>query len=211
MASKVLVLHSGGMDSTVCLYEAHSRGLEVVSFGVDYDQRHSVEMLYAQKQCENRNIERQIVHVTWSKPHREIPLDRDPAAIRVQQSPAFLPGRNTVFLALATAHAAGIGAEEVVIGINRIDFSGYPDCTEEFLEAYKAGHKLSFPNGPIISAPLLNKTKPEIARLAVSLGIGRYDTWSCYRPQTAFGKVEPCGRCDACTLHDFAWSEITSR
>jgi 7-cyano-7-deazaguanine synthase len=58
-------------------------------------------------------------------------------------------------LALATAHAAGIGAEEVVIGINRIDFSGYPDCTEDFLEAYKAAHKLSFPNGPTISAPLL--------------------------------------------------------
>jgi 7-cyano-7-deazaguanine synthase len=126
-------------------------------------------------------------------------------------SPAFLPGRNILFLSLGLAHAAGLRADEVHIGINSVEFSGYPDCTPVFLEAFAAMADLGSPGGPRIVAPLLNLSKPEIARLAESLGIGEYDTWSCYRPQLSEKGVEPCGVCDACLLHFHAWHPEQSR
>ena len=203
---KVLVLHSGGLDSTTCLYRAHSQGYETISFGIDYGQRLRVELLFAEKQCKAKEIERQVIEVKWAKPHRDIPLDREVVDIRAQASPAFLPGRNIVFLALATAHGAGIGADEVWTGINSIDFSGYPDCTPEFFDAFCKASHIGIPGGPIVKAPLLTMTKPEIAALAHTLGIRRGHTWSCYRPEVSEGVVKPCGRCDACRLHEYAWA-----
>jgi 7-cyano-7-deazaguanine synthase len=205
---KVLVLHSGGMDSTTCLYQAHALGYEAVSLGIDYGQTLSVEMLFASEQCKKKGIDRQIVSVRWAKPERRIPLDRTADAMRQQISPAFLPGRNIIFLSLALAHGAGLGAEEIWIGINCVDFSGYPDCTSEFYEAFRSLQKVAAPNGPTITAPLLTKSKPEIASIADSLGIGPNDTWSCYRPELANGKVQPCERCDACKLHKLAWDNM---
>jgi 7-cyano-7-deazaguanine synthase len=209
MGKKILVLHSGGMDSTVCLYEAlGTSNAEVVSLGIDYGQRHSVELLFAARQCATRNIERQTIKVQWEKPSRNIPLGREVQEIKTGVSAAFLPSRNLVFLTLASAHAAGIHADELHIGINSVDFSGYPDCTPEFLDAYISVHRLAGAPDVKIVAPLLHKTKPEIARLAQSLKIGPNDTWSCYRPKIAAGAVEPCGECDACKLHEYAWRGI---
>lgn len=205
---KVLVLHSGGMDSTTCLYQAHALGCEVVSLGVDYGQSLFVEMLFASEQCKKKGIERQIVNVRWNKPERHIPLDRDANEMRKDISPAFLPGRNVIFLSLGLAHGAGIAADEIWTGINSRDFSGYPDCTPEFYQAFQSLQKVAAPNGPEIKAPLLTMTKPEIASLAHSLGIGKDDTWSCYRPETYEGTVRPCRRCDACVLHEYAWDNI---
>jgi 7-cyano-7-deazaguanine synthase len=207
MMSKVLVLHSGGLDSTTCLYLAHSQGHETTSLGVDYGQRLRVELAFADKQCEERKIERRVIEVKWSKPDRHIPLDRNVSEIRADPSPAFLPGRNIVFLALASAHGAGIGVDEVWTGINSSDFSGYPDCTPEFFEAYCTVHRIGIPGGPQIKAPLLRMSKPEIATLAHSFGLRPGDTWSCYRPELSAGTVKPCGRCDACKLHEYAWAQ----
>jgi len=122
---RVLVLHSGGMDSTTCLYKAKADGYEVVSLGIDYGQRLRIEMLFAERQCSTLGVLREIVSVSWKKPTRPIPEDRDVAEMRASISPAFLPGRNALFLSIASAHAAGIGAEKIYIGLNCVDFSGY--------------------------------------------------------------------------------------
>lgn len=205
MAKRVLVLHSGGMDSTVCVYKAHAEGSHVHSLGIDYGQRLSVEMLYAKAQCDRLGIPREIVALKWQKPDRVIPLDRSIEQMTSSISPAFLPGRNVVFLSIASAHAAGLGADEIHIGLNSIEFSGYPDCTPEFFSAFRDMMKLAHPGGPNLVAPLLMMTKPEIAALASNLGIGEHDTWSCYRPQLTDHGIQVCRVCDACRLHLRAW------
>jgi 7-cyano-7-deazaguanine synthase len=208
---KVLVLHSGGLDSTTCLYEAHAQGHETISLGIDYGQRLRVELIFADRQCKEKGIERQTIEVRWAKPARTIPVDQSVDEIRSRRSMAFLPGRNLNFLALGASHAAGIGANEVWIGINSVDFSGYPDCTPEFFDAFCLAHRVGNPEGPTIKAPLLRKTKPEIAAMASKLGISPGDTWSCYRPQISNGIIKPCQRCDACKLHEYAWANIGLR
>lgn len=206
MHRRILVLHSGGMDSTVCLYAAHKAGDEVVSLGIDYGQRLRVEMMFAEKHCVALGVRRDVVHVKWSKPEREIPVNRSVVEMKASVSPAFLPGRNLSFLALATAHAAGIQADEVQIGLNCVDFSGYPDCTVEFFNAFKATLAIADPS-LVVTAPLLNLSKRQIAEKARSLGLGEWDTWSCYRPQLREGAVVPCHECDACRLHAHAWGQ----
>jgi 7-cyano-7-deazaguanine synthase len=206
--AKILVLHSGGMDSTACLYQAHASGHDVVSLGVDYGQSLSVEMLFASEQCKKKGIDRQVVNVRWAKPERHIPLDRTADEMSKTVSSAFLPGRNVVFLSLGLAHGAGISADEVWTGINSVDFSGYPDCTPQFYDAFRSLQEVAAPGGPKIKAPLLMMTKPEIAALAHSVGIGRNDTWSCYRPEIHDGAIKPCERCDACKLHNHAWDHM---
>ena len=205
---KILVLHSGGMDSTTCLYQAQALGHEVTSLGIDYGQSMFVEMLFASAQCKKKGIDRQVASVCWAKPERHIPLDRNTDEMRKDVSPAFLPGRNVIFLSLALAHGAGVKADEIWTGINSLDFSGYPDCTPEFYEAFRSLQKIAAPNGPEIKAPLIAMTKPEIASLANSLGIGPNDTWSCYRPELSQGEIKPCERCDACRLHKYAWDNM---
>ena len=200
-----MVLHSGGMDSTTCLYKAHAEGAEVYSLGVDYGQRLSIELLFAQRHCDALGIPREVVSLRWQKPIREIPLNRSVAEMKGSVSTAFLPGRNSVFLSVGLAHAAGMKADELHIGINSMEFSGYPDCTPDFFEAFVAMARLAVPRGPEVLAPLLMMDKPQIARLAASLGIGEHDTWSCYRPQLESGNVNTCGTCDACRLHAHAW------
>lgn len=205
---RILVLHSGGMDSTACLYKAKAEGHEVFSLGIDYGQRLAVELLFAQRHCEALGVPREVVSVTWRKPERHIPVDRSVKEMSASISPAFLPARNTLLLSIACAHASGIHADEVHTGLNCIEFSGYPDCTVEFLESFKAMMAIANPGGPRIVAPLHVLSKPEIAALARSLGIGEHDTWSCYRPQLIEGAITPCHECDACRLHDHAWQSI---
>jgi len=121
------VLHSGGLDSTVCLLMAAASRDEVLSFGIDYGQTHSVELDYARHQCARFGVRRRQVRVTWDKPPRQMPAGRTLQEISGGgRSSAFLPGRNLVFLSLATAEAAGLGFDEVWIGVNSVDFSGYP-------------------------------------------------------------------------------------
>ena len=127
-----VVLHSGGLDSTVCLLLALEQRRRTISLGIDYGQTHSIELAYALRQAERFGVERRVLEVRWDKPSRETPRDRTVTEIRQGRSPAFLPGRNLVFLALAAAESAGLGAAELWIGINSIDFSGYPDCTGAF-------------------------------------------------------------------------------
>lgn len=205
---RVLVLHSGGMDSTTCLYKAKADGNEVFSLGVDYGQRLSVELIFAQRHCAALGVLREVISVAWRKPEREIPLDRLIDQMSASVSSAFLPARNALLLSLACAQASGIGADEVHTGLNCLEFSGYPDCTVEFLESFQTMMRIANPSGPRIVAPLHVLTKPQIAAMARDLGIGEHDTWSCYRPQLMGGSVTPCHQCDACRLHDHAWQSL---
>ena len=202
---RVIVLHSGGLDSTVALLMAVEEGRNPVSLGIDYRQHHRIELDYAEQICRRFDIERRVLRIEWDKPFREIPLDRTVEEMRVSRSSAFLPGRNIVFLSLGLAEAAGIGATEVWLGINAVDYSGYPDCTQEFLNSFRKIVEIGMPDGPSIHAPLLTFSKPEIAKKAMEFGLGPDDTWSCYRPVSKHGNPQPCGRCDACKLHNYAW------
>lgn len=202
---KVLVLHSGGLDSTLCILLAIEMKREVVSLGIDYGQRHRIELEYALTQCEKYGVERRLLHVGWDKPFREIPVGRSLNEIQTGVSPAFLPGRNAVFLTLACAEAAGVGAKEVWIGVNSIDFSGYPDCRPEFIEAFQNMIDVAIPEGLKIVVPLQQMSKPEIAFEAHRLGLAPGDTWSCYQPRITPQGISSCGECDACILHSHAW------
>jgi 7-cyano-7-deazaguanine synthase len=207
MSPKCIVLHSGGLDSTVCLLLAKARGREPQSLGIAYGQRHDVELAYAARQCERFGVPRHVIDVGWRQPAIEIPKDRTVAEMKAGIAPTFVPGRNAVFLALACAEAAGVGASEVWPGVNAVDYSGYPDCRESFLSAFRAMWAEAVPTPPRIVAPLVTLTKPEIAGLARTLGLKPGDTWSCYEPDLSGNTPAPCGRCDACLLHNHAWVE----
>jgi len=196
------------MDSTTCLYRAHRSGAEVISLGVDYGQRLAVELIFAERHCQELSVPREVVSVEWRKPERNIPLNRPINEMSASISPAFLPGRNALFLSIACAHASGIAADEVHIGLNAVEFSGYPDCTPQFLKAFQTMMAVANPSGARIVAPLLHLSKPQIAAMAQELGIGEHDTWSCYRPQVRNGAVTPCTECDPCRLHEHAWRAI---
>lgn len=203
----VVVLHSGGLDSTVCLLLALEKGKQATSLGIDYRQRHRVELQYAAALCQRFGVARRVIRLEWDKPEREMPTGRPVSDIGKEVSPAFLPGRNLVFLSVACAEASGLGASEVWVGINSIEFSGYPDCTPEFLTSYQnTVMAAGMPNLKIV-APLLTLGKKEIAAEARRLGLGPDDTWSCYRPQEVNGIYKPCGECDACVLHNHAWGD----
>lgn len=204
---KAVVLHSGGLDSTVCLLLARARGRDAYSFGINYGQRQQVELDYAKALCERFGIERRIADVSWQKPEIHVPKDRTVAEMKAGIAPTFLPGRNAVFLALACAEAAGSGATEVWLGVNAVDFSGYPDCRGSFLDAFRAMWAEAVPHPPRIVAPLVNLSKPQIAALANELGLKPGETWSCYAPEEKNGVAQPCGHCDACLLHAHAWRE----
>lgn len=208
MKEKAIILHSGGLDSTVCLLIAQERGREVLSLGIDYGQQSRAELEYAIRLCSRFNVMRRVIKVEWDKPERHIPMDRTLDKIHQGVSSAFLPGRNVLFLALGCAEASGMKASEVWIGINSVDYSGYPDCRPEFLEQFRKMINLAIPKGPKIIAPLISLSKPEIAKEAYRLGIRQGDTWSCYRPFNTNNGFVPCGECDACVLHKYAWEHI---
>lgn len=205
---QAIVLHSGGLDSTVCLLKAIEEGKSPLSLGFDYGQRHRIEMDYAAHQCRKFGIERRVLHIAWDKPRHEIPVDRSLAEITNGVSSAFLPARNIVFFSLACAHAAGTGSTEVWAGINAVDFSGYPDCTPAFVSSFTAMLLVAMPGAPAIVTPLLSLNKPEIAEEARRLGLLKSDTWSCYQPVYAATGPSRCGRCDACILNDYAWEKL---
>lgn len=204
---KAVVLHSGGLDSTLCLLMAKEAGREVVSLGIDYGQRHRIELEYALMQCRKYNVQRRVLKIEWDKPDRNIPTGRSLDEIRSGISPAFLPARNVVFLALACAEAAGIDAKEVWIGVNALDFSGYPDCRPEFIDSFKTMINIAIPGGALIVTPLIEMSKPTIAGEAKRHDLAPGDTWSCYQPKFSEQGISPCGQCDACILHNHAWTE----
>lgn len=209
MTTQAVILHSGGLDSTVCLLRAREEGKEVLSLGFDYGQRHRIELEYAANQCAKYGITRRVLKIEWDKTHRELPLGRSVKEILQGVSTAFLQGRNAVFLSLGCAEAAGVNATEVWIGVNAVEYSGYPDCRPEFIDSFQKMIQAAIPGGPTIQAPLLHLSKPAIAREAARMGLARGSTWSCYSPKINELGIAVCGRCDACVLHDHAWDNLS--
>lgn len=202
-----VVLLSGGLDSAVAGAWARAEGYSVIALTVDYGQRHRAETLAAREVArwldakEHVELSVDLRAVGGSALTAEIPVPRA-AGAQGGIPVTYVPARNTLFLALALGLAEARGARAIVIGANRIDFSGYPDCRPEFLEAFarvaETGTKAGVEgHAPRILAPLLDLPKDGIVRLGQRLGVPFGSTLSCYDPDP---EGRPCGVCDACSL-----------
>jgi 7-cyano-7-deazaguanine synthase len=209
-SSKAVVLASGGLDSTVAAVVAKRDGCCLFLLTIGYGQRHGIEVEWA----------RQVAHAIEAADHRvfeidlrafggssltsdqPVPRDRSEAERRGGIPSTYVPARNTIFLSLALAYAETVGADAIYIGANVLDYSGYPDCRSEYLQAFERVARLGTKagvdgRGIEIRAPLLTLSKAEIIRLGVSLGAPLQLTHSCYDPAV---HGEACGRCDSCRI-----------
>ena len=203
---KAVVLVSGGLDSATVLAMARADGLACYALSFDYGQRHRAELLAAARLAEQLDA---IEHRTVSLDLRAIggsALTDD--AIAVPESPTdgipatYVPARNTVFLSIALGWAEVLDADEIHVGVNAVDFSGYPDCRPEFIDAFQrladTATKRAVEGRRIrVHAPLLHLGKADIIRAGSSLGVDYADTVSCY---SADDRGRACGRCESCRL-----------
>ena len=200
-----LVVLSGGLDSTVCTaLAAAEAGEPPLALTFDYGQRHRAELDRAAGVAGHYRAEHLVVHLdttAWGGSALTDPSVAVPEAGPTGGIPAtYVPARNSIFLAVALGVAEARGLDAVWLGVNAIDYSGYPDCRPEFIEAFRGvaatGQKRGVEGNPIaIRTPLIELTKEQIVRTGVDLGAPLHLTWSCYR-----GGDRPCGTCDACTL-----------
>ncbi len=212
MASQppAVVLLSGGLDSTTVLAIAHTQGFALNALTIQYGQRHAIEVDAARRIAERYRVLRHIVvpldlrQFGGSALTAELAVPKDRTEEQMGQGIpiTYVPARNTIFLALALAWAETLGAADLFIGVNSLDYSGYPDCRPEFIEGFERLANLATRAGVEgsrfhIHAPLLHMSKGEIVRRGVDLGVDFALTTSCYDP-VADGAA--CGRCDACLL-----------
>ena len=210
---KAVVLLSGGLDSMVCAALARESGFEVLALTVDYHQRHRVELEAAEriaKQLADRHIVLPLDLTAFggSALTSDIAVPKD--GVASEGIPVtYVPARNTVFLSLALAWAEAAGARDLFVGVNALDYSGYPDCRPAFIDAFeelanKATRAGVEGEGFTIHAPLLHMTKADIAREAARLGLDAAISHSCYDPAPDGGA---CGLCDACRLRAKGFEE----
>ncbi len=201
---KAVCLISGGMDSFVSAAIAKSRGYEIYALTVNYGQKNKREILSAIKIAKLLKAERHIVtkaDLSWTKSALTDAKIKIPSKIRRGKiPPTYVPARNTIFISLALAFAETVDAEAIFIGVNAVDFSGYPDCRPEYIKRYrnliKAATKKTSEGGSIkLQAPLLRLSKEKIIKKGLSLGLDFSITWSCYK-----SGVQPCGKCPSCII-----------
>jgi 7-cyano-7-deazaguanine synthase len=216
---KAVVLLSGGLDSATALAEALEAGFEPYALTVLYGQRHSVELQAARRVAEANGVAHHIESQVDLRAFGasaltaaiDVPKDRTADAMSDGIPITYVPARNTVFLSLALAWAEAIGAFDLFIGVNCLDYSGYPDCRPEYLAAFEAMANLATRAGVEgtgrfrIHAPLLTMTKVQIIRRGLDLGVDYGLTHSCYDP-TPDGKS--CGHCDSCALRLAAFRDL---
>lgn len=203
---RAVVLVSGGLDSATVLAMARAQGFACYALSFDYGQRHRCELAAAQR----------VARSLGAVEHRTFPLDLrqfggsalTDDAIAVPETPGegipvtYVPARNTVFLSLALAWAEVLGAGDIFIGVNAVDYSGYPDCRPEFIAAFEHMANLATRAGVegrrlTVHAPLIHMSKAEIIRTGTALGVDYGQTLSCYNPD---GAGRACGVCDSCRL-----------
>jgi 7-cyano-7-deazaguanine synthase len=212
VSREAVVLLSGGLDSMVCAGIARERGFSVVALTVDYNQRHRVE-LEAARAIAARLADRHIVLPLDLRAFGGSALTSDIAVPKDGVAPGipvtYVPARNTIFLSLALGLAEASGARDIFIGVNALDYSGYPDCRPEFVAGFERLANLATKAGVegdrfTVHAPLQQMSKAEIAREAERLGLDAALSHSCYDP-LADGRH--CGRCDACRLRAKGFAE----
>ena len=204
MAGHLVVL-SGGLDSTVCMaLAAEETGTPPLALTFDYGQRHRTELDRAAGVAGHYGAEHLVVRLDTSawggSALTDGSIDVPDAGSSDGIPVTYVPARNSIFLAVALGVAEARGLDAVWIGVNAIDYSGYPDCRPEFIEAFRGvaatGQKRGVEGDPIaLRTPLIACTKSEIVRLGIEQGAPLHLTWSCYR-----GGEHPCGSCDACVL-----------
>jgi len=201
-----LVLLSGGMDSATALYWARARSRSVVALSIEYGQRHRRELGAARELARRAGVREHLVLRLPVGPWlRSALTDRSRTlrgtGVRGGIPPSYVPARNTIFLAIALGIAESRRCDRIVLGINALDYSGYPDCRPEYLRAFQRLARLATKAGvergaePRVQAPLLRLSKAQIVRLGDRLGVPWERTWSCYA-----GGRRPCRRCDSCRL-----------
>ncbi len=219
-ARRAVVLLSGGMDSATSAAIAKHDGWALHALSIDYGQRQRAELDCARRIAAALGVaSHDIVAVDLRAlggsaltDDIDVPKDRAHEVIGEGIPVTYVPARNTVFLALALAAAETRGAGAIVLGVNALDYSGYPDCRPAFLEAFAGvaatGTKQGVEGAPVqILAPLLHWTKAEIAARGTALGVPLADTLSCYDPVAREGRWLHCGRCDACRLRAKGFAE----
>ncbi len=213
---KAVVLLSGGLDSTTVLAMARAEGFACYALSFRYGQRHAVELEAAARVAAKLGaVEHRIctVDVGWMGGSAltadiAVPKDRDVAAMAGEIPITYVPARNALFLCHALAWAEVLGAGDLFVGVNALDYSGYPDCRPEFLAAFEAmarlGTKAGVEGRPFtVRAPLMALDKAGIIRAGAALGVDYADTHSCYDPSAELA----CGRCDSCLLRKKGFDE----
>ena len=209
MSNKAVILLSGGLDSTTCLAIAKNQGFDLNALTLNYGQRHDFELKSAQKIVDHFKIKNHsVVNINLaqfggSALTDELDVPKDRSESEMTDIPiTYVPARNTVFLSLALAWAETINAFNIFIGVNVLDYSGYPDCRPEYIAAFEKTANLATKAGVSgerfkIHTPLINMKKSEIILNGLKLGVDYSLTSSCYDP---LKNGTPCGHCDACIL-----------
>jgi 7-cyano-7-deazaguanine synthase len=211
MARNAVVLLSGGLDSATALAVARRDGFRCHALTVDYGQRHAAELAAAARVaqalhvCEHRVVRIDLRGFGGSALTSDVPVPQDrPAEAMASGVPVtYVPARNTVFLSLALAWAEVLGSFDIYVGVNAVDYSGYPDCRPEFVKAFERLANLATKAGVErkgefkVHAPLIHLTKAEIIQLGVELGVHYELTHSCYDPSD---DGAACGHCDSCQI-----------
>ncbi len=215
---KAVVLVSGGLDSATILAIAREQGFEPYAISFDYGQRHRFELEAARKVCAANGVTQ---HITMPLDLRAfggsaltsdiaVPKDRSDEAMSAGIPITYVPARNTIFLSLALGWAEVLSAFDLFIGVNAVDYSGYPDCRPAFIDAFEKLANLATKAGVEgtglwkIHTPLINLSKADIIRRGVGLGVDYSLTHSCYDPDAG---GTSCGRCDSCRLRRKGFAE----
>jgi 7-cyano-7-deazaguanine synthase len=211
--TSAVVLLSGGLDSMVCAALAREAGFTVLALTIDYGQRHRIELQAAASIARHVGAGRHIVlPIDLSRFGGSAltdSIDVPKTGLGNDIPVTYVPARNTVFLSLCLAWAEACGARDLFVGVNALDYSGYPDCRPEFIAAFEALANKATKAGVegdsfTVHAPLLHMTKADIAREAARLGLDAGMSWSCYDPTD---ELEHCGQCDACRLRAKGFEE----
>lgn len=216
---KAVILTSGGLDSTTVIAIAQSQGYECYSLSFDYGQRHRAELHAAQRVAEDLKVaQHKVVNLDLrtiggsALTDDNISVPDAKVGVNNEIPVTYVPARNTVFLSIALGWAEVLGANAIFIGVNAVDYSGYPDCRPQFIEAFQTMANLATKAGIEgagleIHTPLINMTKAQIIKQGVALGVDYAKTVSCYQANSL---GEACGKCDSCSLRakGFADAEV---
>jgi 7-cyano-7-deazaguanine synthase len=214
MSRPAIILMSGGLDSTTCLAIAQAQGFgPIYSMSFDYGQRHRHELAAAERIARTMKVaEHRVIVIDLRQFGRSaltddiaVPKDRDEATMSSGVPITYVPARNTIFLSYALAWAEVLDCDDVFIGVNALDYSGYPDCRPQFIDAFQHAARMGTTRARFtVHAPLVHMSKADIIRKGTELGVDYSMTHSCYDPDP---QGLSCGQCDSCLLRTKGFAE----